>query len=201
MATAHAFVRAYSLEQDTASLLEPLQAGRPSHADHHMYFRGDGAADTRISTAMLMTTLNYQLFRCTPPEKYATMFLGRYDAAQRALTYCNAGHPPPILFRANGSLSRLDVSGTVVGLFDEAVYTESTVMLQPGDLFVAFSDGVTEPENASGEFGEERLIALIQEHRRYPLSHIGDVVASSVAEWIGEAEQPDDITVVLARAR
>ena len=74
-------------------------------------------------------------------------------------------------------------------------------MMQPGDLFAAFSDGVTESENGSGEFGEERLITLIQEHRHQPLSRIGDVIASSVADWIGDAEQPDDLTVVLARAR
>jgi sigma-B regulation protein RsbU (phosphoserine phosphatase) len=69
------------------------------------------------------------------------------------------------------------------------------------NLFVAFSDGVTEPENDSGECGEERLIALIQEHRVQPLSRIGDVITDAVVEWIGGAEQSDDVTVVLARAR
>jgi len=73
--------------------------------------------------------------------------------------------------------------------------------MQPGDIFVAFSDGVTEPENESGEFGEDRLIELIQEHRHQPLSRIGDVITGSVADWIGDAEQPDDVTIVLARAR
>ena len=73
--------------------------------------------------------------------------------------------------------------------------------MQPGDIFVAFSDGVTEPENESGECGEDRLIELIQEHRRQPLSRIGDVITGSVADWIGSAEQPDDVTIVLARAR
>jgi sigma-B regulation protein RsbU (phosphoserine phosphatase) len=100
-----------------------------------------------------MTTLNYQLFRCTSPEKYATMFLGCYNAAMREMTYCNAGHLPPIMFAENGRVSRLDTSGTVVGLFDGAAYGESTIMMQPGDLFVAFSDGITESENDSGEFG------------------------------------------------
>jgi sigma-B regulation protein RsbU (phosphoserine phosphatase) len=96
---------------------------------------------------------------------------------------------------------RLAASGTVTGLFDDATYDESTVSMQPGDLLVAFSDGVTEPENDSGEFGEERLIALLQEHREEPLSRIGQAITNAVAEWIGNAEQPDDITVVLARAR
>jgi sigma-B regulation protein RsbU (phosphoserine phosphatase) len=201
MATAHAFVRAYSLPRDRVSTPAELEAALRIDADHSNYFWGDGAVPSRPSPGMLMTTLNYQLFHCTSPEKYATMFLGCYDATARELTYCNAGHPPPILLSGNGIVSRLDASGTVVGLFDDVTYGESTIMMQPGDLFAAFSDGVTESENGSGEFGEERLIALIQEHRHQPLSRIGDLIAGSVADWIGDAEQPDDVTVVLARAR
>jgi sigma-B regulation protein RsbU (phosphoserine phosphatase) len=201
MATVHAFIRAYSMEPETVLTPEALGDGVPSNADRTIYFRGDGAAPSRLSTSMLMTTLNYQLFRCTPPEKYATMFLACYDAPACALTYCNAGHPPPILLNGDGSVSRLDTSGTVVGLFDAVAYGEATARMQPGDLFVAFSDGVTEAENDSGEFGEERLITLIQEHRDQPLSRIGDLIAGSVKDWIGQAEQADDVTVVLARAR
>jgi phosphoserine phosphatase RsbU/P len=63
------------------------------------------------------------------------------------------------------------------------------------------SDGVTEPENEFGEFGEERLIELIQEHRHEPLPHIADVITGCVEDWMGGAEQPDDVTIVLARAR
>ncbi|MGO9637555.1 MAG: PP2C family protein-serine/threonine phosphatase [Terracidiphilus sp.] len=200
MATAHAFVRAYSpvLGMDA---IPSLGTGRQSNGDRGASFSGNGGAQPRPSVGMLMSSLNNQLFRCTSPEKYATMFLGCYDAAMRELTYCNAGHLPPLMLGANGSFSRLDTSGTVVGLFDGAAYGESMIRMQPGDLFVAFSDGVTEPENESGEFGEERLIALLQEHRHQPLSRIGDVITGSVAKWIGDAEQPDDVTVVLARAR
>ena len=89
----------------------------------------------------------------------------------------------------------------MVGLFDGASYEESKIAMQPGDILMIFSDGVTEPENASVEFGERRLIELLQEHRRQPLSRIGEVIADSVTEWIGGAEQPDDMTIVLARAR
>jgi sigma-B regulation protein RsbU (phosphoserine phosphatase) len=192
MATVHAFVRAYTLEPDV-KLTSPR--------DPRMYYRGDGATPSQLAPAMLMTTLNYQLFRSTPPEKYATMFLGCYDARSRELKYSNAGHLPPILLKADGSVRRLDTSGTVVGLFDGATYDESTIAMQPDDLLVAFSDGVTEPENESGEFGEQRLIELVQEHRHQPLSQIGDMVTRAVTDWIGSAEQPDDVTVVLARAR
>jgi sigma-B regulation protein RsbU (phosphoserine phosphatase) len=201
MATVHAFVRAYSLEP--GMVLTPVKpgAGEFSRGDPRMYYRGDGITQSRLTPGMLMTTLNYQLFRSTPAAKYATMLLGCYDAAARELTYCNAGHPPPIMLRGNGGVSRLETSGTVVGLFDGATYDESRIAMQPGDILVAFTDGVTEPENESGEFGEERLIELIQEHRQEPLSQIGAAITGAVADWIGDAEQPDDVTVVLARAR
>lgn len=201
MATVHAFVRAYSLEPDMVVTPAALGVGAFYGGDPRMYYRGDGTTQSQLAPGMLMTTLNYQLFRSTPPEKYATMFLGCYDATARELKYSNAGHPPPIMLRGDGTVSRLETSGTVVGLFDGATYDESTIAMQSGDIFVAFSDGVTEPENESGEFGEERLIELVQEHRLEPLSRIGEVITGSVADWIGGAEQPDDVTVILARAR
>jgi sigma-B regulation protein RsbU (phosphoserine phosphatase) len=197
MATVHAFVRAYSLEPEMA--LMPASLAYESHEDRRMYYRGDGSAESQVAPAMLMTTLNYQLYRSTPAAKYATMFLGCYDAKARVLTYCNAGHLPPIILRANGEVLRLAVNGTVVGLFDGVSYDESTLVMQTGDIFVAYSDGVTEPENEFGEFGEERLVELIHEHRHKPLTRISEIVAGAVADWIGNVEQPDDITIVLAR--
>jgi phosphoserine phosphatase RsbU/P len=197
MATVHAFVRAYSIEPEMALL--PASLTYASQADPRMYYRSDGSAESQVAPAMLMTTLNYQLYRSTPAAKYATLFLGCYDAKARVLTYCNAGHLPPIILRANGEVFRLTVNGTVVGLFDGVTYDESTLVMQPGDIFVAYSDGVSEPENEFGEFGEERLIELIQEHRNKPLPRITEIVAGAVADWIGTAEQPDDVTIVLAR--
>jgi sigma-B regulation protein RsbU (phosphoserine phosphatase) len=96
---------------------------------------------------------------------------------------------------------RLEAGGTVVGLFDNMSYDEGTVEMHPGEIFLAYSDGVTEPENEFGEFGEERLIDLVSENRRLPLVQISQTVTSAVEDWIGDNEQPDDITLVLARAR
>jgi sigma-B regulation protein RsbU (phosphoserine phosphatase) len=102
---------------------------------------------------------------------------------------------------ADGSVRRLDCGGTVVGLFDAMTYEESSVQLSRGDIFVAYSDGVTEPENDFGEFGEQRLIELIRENRELPLERISEIVTAAVDDWIGANEQPDDITLVLARVR
>ncbi len=199
MATVHAFVRAYSLEPEMVLVPAVLQYQAQSQGDSRMYYRGDSSSESQLAPAMLMTTLNYQLYRSTPAAKYATMFLGCYDPTARVLRYCNAGHLPPIIVRATGEAFPLDINGTVVGLFDGVTYDESTVVMQPGDIFVAYSDGVTEPENEFGEFGEDRLVALIKEHRHKPLPRIAEIITGAVTDWIGAAEQPDDITVVLAR--
>jgi sigma-B regulation protein RsbU (phosphoserine phosphatase) len=73
--------------------------------------------------------------------------------------------------------------------------------MHPGEILLAYSDGVTEPENEFGEFGEERLIDLVSTNRRLPLVQISQTVTTAVDDWIGDNEQPDDITLVLARAR
>jgi sigma-B regulation protein RsbU (phosphoserine phosphatase) len=199
MATVHAFVRAYSLEPEVVRMPALLEYSAQSQGDSRMYYRGDRGVEAQLAPAMLMTTLNYQLYRSTPAAKYATMFLGCYDPQARVLRYCNAGHLPPMILRTTGEVLPLDVNGTVVGLFDGVTYEESTVVMEPGDIFIAYSDGVTEPENEFGEFGEDRLVALVKEHRRKPLQRIAEIVTGAVADWIGAAEQPDDVTVVLAR--
>jgi len=154
-----------------------------------------------FSPALLVGLLNQQLYRSTPAEKYATLFLSNYDGNSRRLTYTNAGHLPPVLIGHDGSVRRLDCGGTVVGLFGDLSFEESTVELHQGDLFLAFSDGITEPENDFGEFGEERLIDLVRDHCHQPLPRITEIVTAAVDDWIGGREQPDDLTLVLARAR
>lgn len=200
MATVHAFVRAYSLEPELTLAGMALEAGAGSGSTPQLYYR-DNPADSALAPGTLMSTLNYQLFRSTPTEKYATMFLACYDARLRNLTYANAGHLSPMLIDGDGEVRRLEPTGTVVGLFDGMIYDECTVRMKPGDIFIGFSDGITEPENEFGEFGEERLVALIQQHRDQPLARISDIVTSAVGDWIGGGEQPDDVTLVLARAR
>jgi sigma-B regulation protein RsbU (phosphoserine phosphatase) len=73
--------------------------------------------------------------------------------------------------------------------------------MHPGEIFLAYSDGVTEPENDFGEFGEQRLIELVSDNRNQPLAQISQIVTQAVDDWIGDKEQPDDVTLVLARAR
>jgi phosphoserine phosphatase RsbU/P len=196
MATIHSAVRAYTLEAIPARGV-PLAVGADvgSSGENLPMARAD------VSPALLVALLNHQLYRSTPAEKYATLFLSNYDGRSRQLTYTNAGHLPPVLIGRDGNVRRLDCGGTVVGLFDGLDFEESSIELHQGDIFLAYSDGVTEPENDFGEFGEERLIDLVRDHRHESLPRITEIVTAAVDDWIGGREQPDDITLVLARAR
>lgn len=152
-----------------------------------------------ISPAGMMETINRSLYRSTQASRYATLFAACYAAETRTLTYSNGGHPLPIILTAAGSVERLDVGGTVVGLLPGVAYSEATIQLHPGDLLIAYTDGVTEPEQGGQEFGEQRLIELIAPIRTSPLPVIMATVLGAVKQWIGDHEQPDDITLLLAR--
>ena len=197
MATIHSAVRAYSLES-IPQLREPVAVGAVAGSGRMMATWPEGI---EVSPAALLGLLNHQLYESTPPEKYATLFLGIYDGRSRSLTYSNGGHLPPILIGKEGSVRRLEAGGTVVGLFDGMTYEEDSAEMHPGEVFVAYSDGVTEPENEFGEFGEQRLIELVRDNRHLPLPEISQIVTAAVDTWIGDKEQPDDVTLVLARAR
>jgi sigma-B regulation protein RsbU (phosphoserine phosphatase) len=197
MATIHSAVRAYSIES-LPQLREPMAVGAVAGSDGVMAAWPDGI---EVSPAALLSLLNHQLYESTPPEKYATLFLGIYDGRSHRMTYSNGGHLPPIVISKDGSIRRLEAGGTVVGLFDAMAYEEGAIEMLPGEILVAYSDGVTEPENEFGEFGEERLIELVRDNRHLPLTQISQIVTQAVDDWIGDKEQPDDVTLVMARAR
>jgi sigma-B regulation protein RsbU (phosphoserine phosphatase) len=116
------------------------------------------------------------------------------------LRYVNCGHLPPILARASGRIQRLDGDATVLGVFPDWSCTEAAIDLSPGDTLVLFSDGVTEAGIEAGEeFGEDRLIALIEAGRHTALETAVDSIVEA-ARGYSAAGQTDDITVVGIRA-
>ncbi len=160
---------------------------------------GGGYGPPAVSTARLVSNLNQQLYASTAPEKYATFFFSVYDEGTSELVYTNAGHLPPLLVR-NGEVARLDTNGMVVGCFAGARYGESRLKLEPGDLLVCYTDGVTEPENAYGEmFGEPRLCALLAEHAGMDVEELGRLIEEQVARWTESTELQDDFTLLLLR--
>jgi sigma-B regulation protein RsbU (phosphoserine phosphatase) len=196
MATLHSAVRAYRLASEdlvySESAIAALTASREDLAgDSGKLFESPGR---------ILSLLNRHLYRSTQPEKYATLFLAHYDADSAHLTYSNAGHLPPFVIDREGRVvRRLDRGGTVVGLMDGMRYEEDRFRMNSGDILVAYSDGITEPENDFGEFGESRLVEIVALYRDQPLTVISNQVLLALDAWIGAAEQPDDITLVLAR--
>ena len=199
MATLHSAVRAYRFAGE-----ELITAGNRAVAVPDQQQVGEEeieCGELFEQPGKILGLLNRHLYRSTQPEKYATLFLGHYDGASSRLIYSNGGQLPPLLLRADGTITRLDCGGTVIGLLDGMAYEQGTEYLRSGDILVAYSDGVTEPENEFGDFGEERLMEVVRRHRHLPLEAISDQVMQSLRNWISGQEQPDDITLVLARQR
>ncbi|HEX3985087.1 MAG TPA: SpoIIE family protein phosphatase [Acidobacteriaceae bacterium] len=199
MATLHSAVRAYRFAgeelvmEGTTAMVSPRTRRVGEHEVE--------CAELFEEPARILSLLNRHLYRSTQPEKYATLFLAHYDGLSRRLVYANGGHLPPMLLRADDTVTKLDRGGSVVGLLDELSWEQGTEHLDPGDILIAYSDGVTEPENDFGEFGEERLLDVVRRHKHLSLEAISEQVISTLRTWIGAQEQPDDVTLVLARQR
>jgi phosphoserine phosphatase RsbU/P len=181
-----------------ALLMATLQAALRAQVSQCEPAAGE-ASTASLGPALLVSKLNKQIYEHTSPEKYATFFFGLYDESSQSLTYTNAGHLSPLLFR-NGSVVPLDSNGTVVGAFPFSRYDESSLTFEAGDLLVCYTDGITEPENAYDEmFGEERLIELVKRHIDRDDHEIIRIVFEAVRDWTGTPELHDDMTLLLAR--
>jgi sigma-B regulation protein RsbU (phosphoserine phosphatase) len=132
-------------------------------------------------------------------DKFISFFYAVLDLRTRRLTYCNCGHNPPILKRANGAVERLQAGGTLIGLRSGEFYKEAYVMLAPGDQLVLFTDGLSEVENENGEqYGEVRLIEQFHDSRN--ASGILDGIMQDVTSHCREVFT-DDATVVVLCAK
>ncbi|MGI8961096.1 MAG: PP2C family protein-serine/threonine phosphatase [Bryobacteraceae bacterium] len=183
-----------------ALLMATLQAALRAQLSHYQPMRENECSRLpELDTASLVSQLNQQLYAHTSPEKYATFFFALFDEKSRSLTYTNAGHLSPLLFR-NGDVVPLDSNGTVVGAFPFAKYDESCLSIDRDDLLVCYTDGITEPENSYGEmFGEERLIELVKKHSHQGDEEIVRNILEAVRSWTGTPELHDDMTLLLAR--
>ena len=162
------------------------------HSADRAFSAAVGEEGAAVSPALLLKLLNAHLYRSTQSARYATLFLATYDPATKRLTYSNGGHLPPLVISKDGSVQKLEVGGAVVGLLDGLEYEEATVQLEPGDLFVAYTDGLTEPEKNGEDFGEQRLMEFVRARRDEPLTVLATHTLQVVKAWIGDQEQPDD---------
>jgi sigma-B regulation protein RsbU (phosphoserine phosphatase) len=154
----------------------------------------EAPANERIERA------NKLLCRCTDDERFVTLFYGVLDTGSNELTYCSAGHERPYLFSSDGTSRRLETGGLALGVFDTVAYEQETVPLNPGDVLVVYSDGITDAINETEEpYGENRLVELIGELVNEPASVLIDRVMKSVEAFAGNAPQFDDLTLLAVR--
>ncbi len=158
-------------------------------------------APTCGSLADLGRDLNLILHRDGLPNRFATLFYLEVQRGSGTARYLNAGHNPVYLLRSGGSRAeKLEASGLPLGMLEPATYEEGRIDLSPGDLIVAYSDGLTEAENADGkEFGNGRLEALLGTLAGRSSEAAGGLIIEEVTRFMGERKPMDDLSLVLAR--
>lgn len=153
--------------------------------------------------AGLMGTVNRLVYDASSSNRYATFFYSQYEPKARMLTYVNAGHNPPIILRRNGGdyeVLRLEAGGCVVGLLPDYPYQQASVTLEPGDLLIGFTDGISEAMNpAEEEWGEENLLEAAKVCDGLPAKEIIERLVGEADRFAAGARQHDDMTLVVVR--
>jgi phosphoserine phosphatase RsbU/P len=156
------------------------------------------------SPATMVATLNKLLLNSTGGANYVTFFYAEFDEHARRLAYVNAGHNPPILFHANGvhDFRELSCGGMFVGMFEHCGYEQEIVQMQPGDVLIGFTDGLSEALNVKGEeFGEARIRTALAATAGMAINEIRDEIAQRANSWCAGAPQHDDLTFIVLKVK
>jgi len=150
----------------------------------------------------LLRSVNQLFYKNTESNHYATTFFAVYDDQSRILRYVNCGHNPPLLLRENGDVEWLPATATVLGLFEEWDCSVAERQLGAGDVLLIYTDGISEaaPSEEAEEFGDERLMQSIRDHRSRCAEGMLEAVIADVQRF-SQGEQADDMTVIVARCR
>lgn len=161
------------------------------------------ASASQISDpALVMSQVNSQITRTTSPEKYATFFYGIFDESNYIFTYANAGHNFPILRLLSGECRFLRESGLVIGIDEHTHYEPHQLQLQSGELLVFYTDGITEALSSDErEFGEERLLRIIQQYNWITTEQLRNKIYDSVIDFAKGTFQYDDLTLVIFQVK
>jgi sigma-B regulation protein RsbU (phosphoserine phosphatase) len=187
---------------ESAAAPATARSADPRSADLRVGEIRPGATPVR----RVVERVNQQVTESMMDASFITFFYAEFDEQTSKLRYTNAGHNPPLLFRGAAPgperVRRLDVGGTVLGLFRDAEYEEEALQMESGDMLVAFTDGLVEARNPLGEeFGEARLIETLQKISQLPAAEIESRILRAVEDWTVEAEQEDDLTLVILKAK
>ncbi len=153
------------------------------------------------------TRINNMIVKSTDSNMFVTFFYGLLDRNLSTFTSTNAGHNPPVLWRVDKNIERLTEGGLVLGFLSDQKYAQQTTALNPGDILVLFTDGITEaraPDKAMTEntlFGEDRLIQVIKDNASLPAREIQAAILQAVSAHTKNRPQDDDITLVIIKRR
>ncbi len=129
--------------------------------------------------------------------KFVTLFLARYDESSRVLTYCNAGHNPPLVHRVDGSIEALLPTGAAIGLIEQTDFLQGTITLRPGDRMMLYTDGVVEAMDGNEQlFGQERLEKLLRENPRGSVRNMIGSLKERLQKFSGVSTPRDDTTII-----
>jgi phosphoserine phosphatase RsbU/P len=157
-------------------------------------------AAARSSLPETVKAVNQYLADNTPTNRFVTLFIAELDPRSGKLLFINAGHNPPLIGRANGTLEQLASGGFPLGIIPNAEYEIGETVLNPNDALVIYSDGVTEAANLTGEeFGIERLSGVIRENLKRSAAGLRDKIESSLSAFTQSAPAGDDITMVIVK--
>jgi phosphoserine phosphatase RsbU/P len=155
--------------------------------------------DSPRDFARLMHKVNRLVYEASASNRYATFFFAAFDPATRRLECVNAGHNPPVLLRSS-RVMRLEADGPVVGLLPFAPYTEQTLTLEPGDVLLLYTDGISEAMTSEDEeWGEERMISAATAVRKLPASEILRALFTAADAFTTGAPQHDDMTLLILK--
>lgn len=159
-------------------------------------------ANVGHSVGEVLRKLNRYLAEYAPSNRFVTLFYGELDPSSGRLRYSNAGHEPPIVLRSDGRVDRLTEGGIAIGIKDDETYEEGETVLLPGDVFICYSDGISESVNGRGEqFGEARILEAATRARGKPASRVRDRIEEALSLFVGAAAPVDDMTLVVATRR
>jgi hypothetical protein len=149
--------------------------------------------------AAKVVEINQTIFALSPAERYATLFYAEYNPHSRRMSYVNAGHCAPMLLH-DDQITRLSEGGSVIGLFPNSEFTAGVVEVCPGDVLIAFTDGISEAMNANDEFyGEDRIAATACLFRDTEVSKLVESIMAAAETFASDGARYDDMTVVALR--
>lgn len=159
------------------------------------------AGENKLEPKAVLQNVNRRILSDTQQGIFLTVFLGILDPEKHTLKYVNAGHNPPFLIKKGNDgyiLSKLEKTGTLVGLFEDRTWEEKTITIHPGEVLVLYTDGISEAQNNSGLFfGNDRLEKTLQEEFDHSAETYRDAIFAKVQGFIGSAPRLDDITLIV----